>query len=1048
MPEYLSPGVYVEEIDAGPKPIEGVSTSTAGAVGVTLLGPTSGKPELVTSFAEFQRKFGGFMPNPADQLYNKWANNPVDGGRWWQFPLAVKGFFDNGGQRIYIKRVISGTATQANARFGKGVVSEIVADAVADATVLRLRHLIGLEKGKAITIKTLADPPVSVGTFNVIKYDSSALTITLDKALGSDIKARQAYVEVTKIEDPTADPTKLTLSIDAKDRGFSGNDVEVRVRPMLGSVLTVLPDPGTGGVQVRTSVTKTSVSWLIEVDDAASAGIVDGAKVKIKGREYDVKNLNGNIFEVTGKPPDDVVSAAESTGSKQSVKGTPGGIAAKTAAGSADDRIKLDDVTKLLKDDVIGIAGAEFTVKSVTKDPDPAKTGEIKVSPTPAGQIGAGTDVKRFTASIKRAGTRRNIQIADATGLQNNSKIKFGNTEYTVKANPAGNTFPISPAIPFGKDWESKTITKTDEVGDVKTTLAAAGDTVEVKDTTKLKVGDEVIIRNKKYKIAAVLPPVAPAVAPEGSIRVAAPGFAAPDLPQANDKITTETAIPVTATSATWSADVASANGLNAGDPVVLNGQQYDIDTLNGTTLTILAHTEGGDPWPAGTTLRKLLQGVAAGGNKIRASNTGLLYKNAIVELDNGEKKETNVVSTVTGESVEFVNPLVNSYLESHKIRIVEAEVGARQRVNGAIVKEESFPNLQLHDNKDLSFLVTTVKTLSTLLAAPTLGAGFPTPANAGDLAKLENFPIAPNGDWLKLAGGDDQMDLLSVDDFVGEDKGKGNRTGIQALEDIDEVSICLAPCMWSSVVHAGLIGHCEALTDRFAILDPKDDLSIEQIREFREPYDTKYAALYYPWVEVRDPLAKRNVELAPSGHMAGIYARVDVERGVHKAPANEVVRSITKLMQDVTKREQDLLNPRNINVLRFFPGRGNRVWGARVVTSDASWKYINVRRLFIYVEESIDEGTQWVVFEPNDEPLWARVRATITNFLISTWRSGALQGAKPDEAFFVKCDRTTMTQDDIDNGRLICVIGIAPVKPAEFVIFRIQQKTLETKVG
>ena len=140
------------------------------------------------------------------------------------------------------------------------------------------------------------------------------------------------------------------------------------------------------------------------------------------------------------------------------------------------------------------------------------------------------------------------------------------------------------------------------------------------------------------------------------------------------------------------------------------------------------------------------------------------------------------------------------------------------------------------------------------------------------------------------------------------------------------------------------------------------------------------------------------------------------------------------------------MLNPQNINVLRFFPGRGNRVWGARVLTSDAAWKYINVRRLFIFVEESIDEGTQWVVFEPNDEPLWARVRQTVTNFLTSVWRIGALQGATADEAFFVKCDRTTMTQDDIDNGRLICVIGIAPVKPAEFVIFRIQQKTLDRK--
>jgi uncharacterized protein len=156
------------------------------------------------------------------------------------------------------------------------------------------------------------------------------------------------------------------------------------------------------------------------------------------------------------------------------------------------------------------------------------------------------------------------------------------------------------------------------------------------------------------------------------------------------------------------------------------------------------------------------------------------------------------------------------------------------------------------------------------------------------------------------------------------------------------------------------------------------------------------------------------------------------------------VVRGIQKFADDVTKREQDLLNPQSINALRYFPGSGYRVWGARVVTSDSAWKYINVRRLFIFVEQSIDRGTQWVVFEPNDEPLWARVRQTITNFLTTVWRSGALQGGKADEAFFVKCDHTTMTQDDIDNGRLICLIGIAPVKPAEFVIFHIQQKTLD----
>ena len=182
---------------------------------------------------------------------------------------------------------------------------------------------------------------------------------------------------------------------------------------------------------------------------------------------------------------------------------------------------------------------------------------------------------------------------------------------------------------------------------------------------------------------------------------------------------------------------------------------------------------------------------------------------------------------------------------------------------------------------------------------------------------------------------------------------------------------------------------------------------------------------------------------------MAGIYADTDVNRGVHKAPANVVIRGINLtggLAADITKREQDILNPAGINALRFFPGRGERVWGARTLSSDTDWKYINVRRLFIYVEKSIFNGTQWVVFEPNNEQLWALIRQTIGAFLTTVWQTGALAGTTQDQAFFVQCDRTTMSQDDLDNGRLICIIGLAPVFPAEFVIFRFEQKTASSQ--
>jgi len=760
MPEYLSPGVYVEEIDAGPKPIEGVSTSTAGAVGVTQRGPSRGKPELVTSFADFQRRFGGFLDEPLPALLNQWALNPTEGARWWQFPLAVKGFFDNGGQRLYVKRVFANSTTTpavaASIDLGTGVLIEITNDAAAADLELRLRTLIGVDTGDAVRV--IADGADLGTAFTVASYDGANSTVTLNAAVGAELRANRAYLQVGTWNAPAAGPPDTrTLRVRAKSVGDWGNDLSVRVRPMVGATLKALPDPALGGAAVRTTVSADVVGPSASVTVTSAAGIAVNDHVLLAGREYTVTAVAGPVLTVSPQ--------------------------------------------------------------------------------TPAGTIAAGTSVQR----IRRA----------------------------------------------------------------------------------------------------------------------------------NDS--------------------------------------------------------------AAPTPNLLVQGASQ------------LYEGALVELDNGTVKNRLIVDFVVGQTVTFTANVTGQLFEGHKLRVVEAEVAARYTRNGVIEAEEVFTNLRLADPASLSNIVRNVNLRSTLIDIETL-TGF-------SATTLDFFPAAPPPTapdpatvWGELDNGADNNDQLTVDDFVGIDGGSEARTGIQALEDIDEISICVAPGIWSQTVHGALIQHCEILKDRFAVLDPQDGLSLEGIREVRETLDSKYAAIYYPWVEVRDPSVRRNVNVAPSGHMVGIYARVDVERGVHKAPANEVIRGITKIAQDVTKREQDMLNPKGINALRFFPGRGNRVWGARTISSDSSWKYINVRRLFIFVEESIDEGTQWVVFEPNDEALWARVRQTITNFLTSVWRSGALQGVTAAEAFFVKCDRSTMTQDDIDNGRLICQIGIAPVKPAEFVIFRIQQKTIEAQ--
>lgn len=295
------------------------------------------------------------------------------------------------------------------------------------------------------------------------------------------------------------------------------------------------------------------------------------------------------------------------------------------------------------------------------------------------------------------------------------------------------------------------------------------------------------------------------------------------------------------------------------------------------------------------------------------------------------------------------------------------------------------------------------------------------------------DFDSGSNGNALAMA----------ASDFMGADNGAGRRTGIQAFVDNDVVSIISAPGVTDPNVQLSLVAHCENLASRFAVLDiPQDARKVQDIINHRNIFDTTYAALYHPWLTVFDPLDKRNISIPPSGSIMGIYSRSDNTRGVHKAPANEVVRACVGLDVQFNKGEQDLLNPKGVNLIRAFPGQGIRVWGARTASSDGSWKYVNVRRLFIFIEESIKANTNWAVFEPNDEVLWVRVQRTIEVFLTNLWRQGSLAGTSPEEAFFVNIGRSTMSQDDIDNGRLICVIGVAPVKPAEFVIFRITQKT------
>ena len=322
--------------------------------------------------------------------------------------------------------------------------------------------------------------------------------------------------------------------------------------------------------------------------------------------------------------------------------------------------------------------------------------------------------------------------------------------------------------------------------------------------------------------------------------------------------------------------------------------------------------------------------------------------------------------------------------------------------------------------------------------------AAAPAPAKAAGITPYDLCAGVGEGMVLTLEGGSDGSVLnVTPDAYIGADDGPGKRTGLQAFQENGVVSVLAIPGVTAPEVQAALIGFCENRKSCFAILDvPMDLKKTNDVATFRDMYDSTYAAMYHPWLQMFDAGAKRTDYFPPSGAMAGIYARSDNSRGVHKAPANEVVRGCTGLSCNYNVGEQDILNPIGVNLIRALPGQGIRVWGARTISSNGLWKYVNVRRLFIYIEESIKANTNWVVFEPNSETLWSRVTRTIETFLATCWRDGALAGSSPEQAFFVECGPTTMTQDDIDNGRLICQIGIAPVKPAEFVIFRITQKT------
>ena len=438
---------------------------------------------------------------------------------------------------------------------------------------------------------------------------------------------------------------------------------------------------------------------------------------------------------------------------------------------------------------------------------------------------------------------------------------------------------------------------------------------------------------------------------------------------------------------------------------------------------------------PSSKTRTQVLEDLGEGSYRVK--NAAGLEAGDIIALDGGDAPEYNVIKSVKDNIVTFE--------AAFSADPVDANLSPKVVIKTCDINMEVSSDSKSESYEFVSFNISTPEFITKKLAKSDI-VDIKSVAITEAKAPIDFVKEVFGSEKVILSGGSNgTVSQLADDDFIGKDNGPGERTGIQAFLDNNEVSIIAVPGIVSANVQLSLVAHCENLGSRFAVLDmPRDSKSVEDVLKHRDIVDSDYCAMYHPWLEVFDPLDKKSTYIPPSGSVIGVYARTDNARGVHKAPANETILNCTGLYCNYGVGEQDSLNPKGVNLIRKFPGSGIRIWGARTASSKALWKYVNVRRLFIFLEESIKANTNWVVFEPNDQLLWARVQRSIEIFLEGVWRTGALAGASAGDAFYVDVGPNTMTQDDIDNGRLICVIGVAPVKPAEFVIFRITQKTGE----
>lgn len=922
MPEYLAPGVYIEETSYRGKPIEGVSTSTAGMVGRTQRGK-EGKPTLVTSFAQFTRAFGDPISKPSE---------PGD-----YLGHAVRAFFDNGGLRTYIVRVLGEGAMASDSSGAVNAGHGVVARLASGTSVLPLSSAIKLNSLRGIdTSSTLdfyardgsGDAFLLVHSTTVAGYDAVRGLISLTTPIPGGVSLREAhtYILVRGLAPEGGATASLIPEFQAKDRGIAGDDLSVRITPS------------------------------------------DRPPVRLGGNASAARSEPQlNTFAAGGPSAGDLSITLDGEASLRLVRG---GDVLTLDNGDLREEITVDSVADQSVDLDAPLAGfTNDTQVFLVQDRygEPLAREHLIGTLSPA-QVGSTLTVPHAIAALLDAGVQLRFDDTAAGGATSQSVSVDG--AWTFSA----------PLV----------------------TLSAPG----VVENYGLAVEDTVLTLTATQDRLLV---------DEGAAFLG-PNRAVSDEP-----------VAISTSAGTEERRVSL------------------VDTAAGVVWldTPLAASEA-ESW---TTVQSLMV-AEAGLSTLSVATTGSFYEGAMVEVDDGATKTRFEVEsvdsdqrtlTLTGSLASAIDVAADSTARAAYVRVLEFKLDVL--LGGVVV--ETYSNLSFNADQNLNsyprYYVERVNDTDTGSKYISITA----PADALILSQdITDQPASTDGQAIVLAGGSDG-DPPQDRHLIGEDNGPSDRSGIQALNARDDISMVAVPGVTSEAVQAALITHAELMRYRVAVLDgQQSDADVTEILAHRNNYDSSHAAYYTPWLETIDLASGRTLEVPPSGHVMGIWARSDNTRGVHKAPANEVVRNITGLKYQFTKGEQDVLNPEGVNLIREFEGRGVRVWGARTLSSDGEWKYLNVRRLFAFLEHSIDNGTQWVVFEPNNEALWARVTKTIESFLFGVWTTGAFIGTSPEQAFFVRCDRSTMTQDDLDNGRLICLIGIVPTKPAEFVVFRIGQTT------